>query len=148
MCFKYLFSDCPWVLKILYFIYFSLAVPGLHYCEQGVLSSCGVQAPPCSGFSCCRAQALGLVGFSSCGTWAQQLQLQGSTAHRLNGCGAQAQLLRGMWNHPRLGIKPVSPALAGEFFTTEPPGKPCPWFLSLLKGYLKFCLVALLNHLF
>ena len=24
---------------------------------------------------------------------------------------------------PNPGIKPVSPALAGEFFTTEPPGK-------------------------
>ena len=28
---------------------------------------------------------------------------------------------------PNPGIKPVSPALAGRFFTTEPPGKPiCP----------------------
>ena len=134
-------------LSILYFIYFSLAVPGLRFCEKGLLSSCGVQAPPRSGFSGCRAQALGLVGFSSCGTSAQQLQLQGSTAHRLNSCGTQAQLLRGMWNHFRLGLKPVSPALAGEFFTTKPPGKPSPRFLSLLKGYLKFCLVTLLNHL-
>ena len=25
---------------------------------------------------------------------------------------------------PDPGIKPVSPALTGEFFTTEPPGKP------------------------
>ena len=25
---------------------------------------------------------------------------------------------------PDPGLKPVSPALAGEFFTTEPPGKP------------------------
>ena len=25
---------------------------------------------------------------------------------------------------PDIGIKPVSPALAGEFFTTDPPGKP------------------------
>ena len=25
---------------------------------------------------------------------------------------------------PNLGIEPVSPALAGGFFTTEPPGKP------------------------
>ena len=25
---------------------------------------------------------------------------------------------------PNAGIKPVSPVLAGEFFTTEPPGKP------------------------
>ena len=27
-------------------------------------------------------------------------------------------------NLPNPGIKPTSPALAGEFFTTEPPGKP------------------------
>ena len=27
-------------------------------------------------------------------------------------------------DHPDLGIKPVSPALAGKFFTPEPPGKP------------------------
>ena len=26
-------------------------------------------------------------------------------------------------DHPNLGIKPRSPALAGEFLTTEPPGK-------------------------
>ena len=26
---------------------------------------------------------------------------------------------------PDPGNKPESPALAGEFFTTEPPGKPC-----------------------
>ena len=30
----------------------------------------GVQAPPRGCFSCCRAEALGLMGFSSCGTWA------------------------------------------------------------------------------
>ena len=33
------------------------------------------------------------------------------------------------------GIKPTSPALAGGFFTTEPPGKPPPnWSVCLLKG--------------
>ena len=26
-------------------------------------------------------------------------------------------------DHPKPGIKPVSPALAGKFFTTKPPGK-------------------------
>ena len=31
-----------------------------------------VEASRCSGFSCCRAQALGHTGFSSCGSWAQQ----------------------------------------------------------------------------
>jgi len=29
-----------------------------------------------------------------------------------------------MWDLPGPGIKPMSPALAGRFFTTEPPGKP------------------------
>jgi len=29
-----------------------------------------------------------------------------------------------MWNLPRPGIKPMSPALAGRFLTTEPPEKP------------------------
>ena len=29
----------------------------------------------------------------------------------------------GVWNLPRLGTEPVSPALAGGFFTTEPPGR-------------------------
>ena len=36
-----------------------------------------------------------------------------------------------MWNLPRSGIKPVSPALAGEFFITEPPEKPCQFLLIL-----------------
>ena len=30
-----------------------------------------------------------------------------------------------MWGLPSSGIEPVSPALAGRFFITEPPGKPC-----------------------
>ena len=30
-----------------------------------------------------------------------------------------------MWNLPGLGLEPVSPALAGGFLTTAPPGKPC-----------------------
>ena len=29
-----------------------------------------------------------------------------------------------MWDLPRSGIEPVSPAFAGGFFTTGPPGKP------------------------
>ena len=45
-------------------------------------------------------------------------------ARGLGNCDALAQLLHGMWNLPRPGLKPVSPALAGRFFTTEPPRKP------------------------
>ena len=29
-----------------------------------------------------------------------------------------------MWDLPRPGLEPVSPALAGRFLTTAPPGKP------------------------
>ena len=39
-------------------------------------------------------------------------------------------LLPGMWDLPIPRIKPVSPALTGRFFTTEPPGKS---FLDISK---------------
>ena len=47
----------------------------------------------------------------------------------INSCSTWAYLLCGTWDLSRSGIDPVSPALAGRFFTTEPPGKP---FLSIL----------------
>ena len=47
---------------------------------------------------------------------------------RLSSCGSQAQLLCGMWDLPRPGLEPVSPALAGRFSTSAPPGKPPPFF--------------------
>ena len=43
---------------------------------------------------------------------------------RLSNCGPRAQSLRGMWDLPRPGLEPVSPALAGRLSTTAPPGKP------------------------
>ena len=52
--------------------------------KWGQLSSCKL-ASHCSGLSCCRVWALGLLGFSSCNTQAQQLWLLGFRA--------QAQLL-------------------------------------------------------
>ena len=56
-----------------------------------------------------------VLGLSSCGS--QTLK------HRLNSCDAQAELLCRMWDLPGPGIKPMPPALAGGFFTTEPPGR-------------------------
>ena len=46
-----------------------------------------------------------------------------------------------MWDLPRPGTEPVSPTLAGELFTTKPPGKPHPpssyfifmWLFSYLE---------------
>ena len=43
---------------------------------------------------------------------------------RLSGHGSRAQPLHGMWDLPRPGHEPVSPASAGGLSTTAPPGKP------------------------
>ena len=61
-------------------------------------------------------------GLSSCSSWALQL--------RLSSCGARALVLHGMWDLPRPGLEPESPALAGGFLTSVPPGKPKPTFLN------------------
>ena len=76
--------------------------------------------------------------FSSCGKWGPlfiavhgPLTIAASLVaehrlqtRRLSNCGSRAHLLRGMWDLPRPGLEPVSPALAGRFSTTAPPGKP------------------------
>ena len=115
------------------FIYLFLAALDLGYwvwasssCgEQSVerlLSSCSVQVPHCSGFPCCRAQALGHKGCSSCGMRAQQLWLPGSRTQdqKLWHTGLVAP---GMWDLLGPRIEPLSPALVGGLITTEPPGK-------------------------
>ena len=96
-----------------------VAAPGLFsgFGELGLLSGCtGAQACLCSGVSCSRARALGLTGFSSGSSRALE--------HRLNCCGAEAWVLCGLWDLLGPGMEPMSPALAGGFITTEPPGKP------------------------
>ena len=85
--------------------------------EQGLLACCCVLGSHFRSFSCCGAQALGRVGFSSCGSWALE--------HRLCSCGTRAYSLHGTWDLPGPGIEPISPALSGGFFTAESPGKPC-----------------------
>ena len=111
------------------FYYLFLAALGLRCCARA-FSSCGEQgllfiAVP--GFSLwwlllLRSTGSRRVGFSSCGSQA--------LGHRLSNCGKRAYLLCGMWDLPGPGLKPVSPALAGGFLTTVPPGKP--WVVFLL----------------
>ena len=93
----------------------------------GLFSSYDAWASHCCGLSCCRGWALGLKGFSSCDS--QTLE------HRLNSCGSRAYLLCSMWDLPRPGIEPMSPALAGRSFTTEPPGKPCLFVCNIYLGF-------------
>ena len=48
----------------------------------------------------------------------------------------------GMWDLPRPGLEPVSPALAGRFLTTAPPGKP---HVTLLNAVPR-ATVYVINH--
>ena len=94
--------------------------------------------------------------FSSCGEWgplfiavrgpftvgASPVAEHRFQTRRLSSCGSRAQLLRGMWNLPRPGLEPVSPALVGRFLTTAPPGKPRHYIFkeqrsSMLRGSWK-----------
>ena len=59
------------------------------------------------------ASVVAVCRLSSCGSRAPE--------HRLSSCGAWAELLHGMWDLPRSDTELVSPALAGGFFTPEPP---------------------------
>ena len=85
--------------------------------EQGLRSGCGAQASHCSDFSCCGAQPLGHVGFSS---YCIQLSSCSSRVleHGLSNCGSMGLLLLSIWSLPQLQLEPVSPALVDGFLTT------------------------------
>ena len=87
--------------------------------------------------------------FSSCGKWGPLVIAASPVAEhrlqtrRLSNCGSRAQLLCGMWDTPRPGLEPVSPALAGRFSTTAPPGKPL--CIYLIINYRLVCMQNVLQ---
>ena len=87
-----------------------MAVLGLRFCARA-FSSCGERGPL---FIAVR----GPLNIAAPLVAEHRLQML-----RLSSSGSRAQLLRGMWDLPRPGLEPVSPALAGRFSTTVPPGK-------------------------
>ena len=97
-----------------------MAVLGLRFCAMA-FSSCGKRGPLFIAVRGPLTIAASLVA---------EHRLQ---TRRLSNCGSQAQLLRGMWDLPRPGLEPVSPALAGRFSTTAPPGKPYSLFIYLIS---------------
>ena len=62
------------------------------------------------------ASVVSACGVNSCSAWALE--------DRLDSGGPQTWWHCGLCDLPGSGIKPVSPALAGGFLTTELPGKP------------------------
>ena len=88
-----------------------MAVLGLRFCVRA-FSSCGEQGPLFIAVRGPLTVAASLVA---------EHRLQ---TRRLSSCGSWDQLPRGMWDPPRPGLEPASPALAGRLSTTAPPGKP------------------------
>ena len=99
------------------FIYLFMTVLSLRFCARA-FSRCGERGPL---FIAVR----GPLTIAASPVAEHRLQTR-----RLSSCGSRAQLLRGTWDPPRPGLEPVSPALAGRFSTTAPPGKP--WNGALL----------------
>ena len=88
-----------------------MAVLGLRFCARA-FSNCGKWGPLFIALCGPLTIAASLVA-------EHRLQMR-----RLINCGSRAQPLRGMWDPPRPGLEPASPALAGRLSTTAPPGKP------------------------
>ena len=88
-----------------------MAVLGLRFCARA-LPSCGKRGPPL-------IMVRGPLTIAACPVAEHRLQTR-----RPSNCGPRAQPLRGMWDPPRPGPEPVSPAPAGRLPTTAPPGKP------------------------
>ena len=115
------FPICIPFLKKYLFIYFLLCWVFVDVHRLSLLAaSRGYSSLQCVGFSLwwlllLRSMGSRHMGFISCGSCALE--------RRLSSCGAWASLLCGMWDLPGPGLEPVSPALAGGFLTTVPPGK-------------------------
>ena len=106
-----------------------MTVLGLRFCARA-FSSCGKQGPL---FITVRRPLTIMAPLVA------EHRLQ---TRRLSNCGSQAQLLHSMWDLPRPGLEPMSPALAGRFSTTVPPGKPYGYV------FIVICLKVFLNFLF
>ena len=94
-----------------FFLSFFLAALGLRFCVRA-FSSCGERGP------------LFIAVHGPLTVAASLVAEHGLQTHRLSSCGSRAQSLRGMWDPSRPGLEPMTPALAGGFSTTAPPGKP------------------------
>ena len=100
------------------FIYLFLAVLGLRFCARA-FPSCGEQGP------------LFIAVHGPLTIVASLVAEHRLRTHRLSSCGSQAQLLHGMWDLPRPGLEPMSPALVGDSQPLHHQGSPFPTFLTM-----------------
>ena len=107
--------------KFIYLFIYFLGVLGLRFCARA-FSSCGEWGP------------LFIAVHGPLTVAASPVAEHRLQTRRLSSCGSRAQLLRGMWDPPRPGLEPVSPAPAGRLPTTVPPGKPCRCIFDVFVG--------------
>ena len=88
--------------------------------------------------------SLAMDGAQALGLWASVVMV-----HSLSSCDTQAYLSLGLWVLPGPGIEPLPSALAGGFFTTEPPGSPRSYslvhFSSIAQKYQESKLTCILT---
>ena len=118
----------------IFFFFKFMAVLGLRFCARA-FSSCGKRGPL---FIAVRGP-LAIAASLAAG---HRLQTR-----RLSNCGSRAELLRGMWDPPRPGLEPVSPAPAGRLSTTAPPGTSADIFPASIVAFSLF-FHFLIAHLF
>ena len=119
-----------------------MAVLGLRFCARA-FSSCGKQGPVfIAVWGPLFIAVHGPLTIAASLVAEHRLQTR-----RLSNYGSRAQLLRGMWDLPRPGLEPVSPALAGRLSTTAPPGKPL-IFILLMVSHRSLRIFSLFFSLF
>ena len=107
-----------------------MAALGLRFCARA-FSSCGKRGPLLIAVH-------GPLTIAASPVVEHRLQTR-----KLSNCGSRAQPLRGMWDLPRPGLEPVSPALAGRFSTTAPPGKPLATHFYTLSRTFNLVVISL-----
>ena len=122
----------PWSVRefpapVIYFIYLLLRWVFLEHAGSLWLwwveatLRCGEQASQCSGSSVAEHGLQGtdsvVVGYG-------------------HGCGVWTRSLRDMWDLPRPGVEPASPALTCGLVTTGPPGQSSQWLLKAIYRHL------------
>ena len=128
-CYDYyfkLFFIYFWLHMLLCMSFLQLQQAGAPHCSEWVLT---VRAS--------------LVGPGLQARGCQQFQLTGSRTWS-HSHGAPAKLPQGLWTLPRPGIKPESPAPAGGFLSTAPPGRSKYYFLIKKKtlNHLLICVLV------
>ena len=113
-----------------------LAVPCPHFCMG--FSLVAESRGYCSGFSYCRAQAVGLLGLSSCGS--QGLE------HRLSNDDTWAKLSCGIFQDEEFNPCPLHWQVTLHHWVTREALYICLIFRDLCKNIKNLCIVFLASH--